>query len=76
MRFVEFTNGIKTYVSGEEQDLLKHIDENNSVLKKDLTERQQLLASRLTGKSILIRQKNGDQIEYKLSNSAEYTAPY
>ena len=76
MRFVEFTNGIKTYVSGEEQDLLKHIDENNSVLKKDMTERQQLLASRLTGKSILIRQKNGDQIEYKLSNSAEYTAPY
>lgn len=76
MRFVEFTNGIKTYVSGEEQDLLKHIDENNSVLKKDLTERQQLLASRLTGKSILIRQKNGDQTEYKLSNSAEYTAPY
>lgn len=76
MRFVEFTNGIKTYVSGEEQDLLKHIDENNSVLKKDLTERQQLLASRLTGKSILIRQKNGDQILYKLSNSAEYTAPY
>ena len=48
MRFVEFTNGIKTYVSGEEQDLLKHIDENNSVLKKDMTERQQLLASRLT----------------------------
>lgn len=76
MRFVEFVNGIKTFVSGEEQDLIRHIDEAGSVRKKDLKERQQLLANRLTEKSILIRQKNGEHIEYKLSNSAEYTAPY
>lgn len=76
MRFVEFTNGIKTFVSGEEQELIKHVMETGIVLKKDLKERQQLLAKRLAEKSILIRQKVGNDIQFKLSNSAEYTAPY
>ena len=70
MRFVEFTSGLQTFVSKEEADLVEEINKNGSMNKKDLSERQQVLARRLAEKSILIRQKHNDNIQYKLSSSA------
>ena len=70
MRFVEFTSGLQTFVSKEEEDLVEEINKNGSMNKKDLSERQQVLARRLAEKSILIRQKHNDNIQYKLSSSA------
>lgn len=70
MRFVEFTTGLQTFVSKEEEDLVEEINKNGSMNKKDLSERQQVLARRLAEKSILIRQKHNDNIQYKLSSSA------
>ena len=70
MRFVECTTGLQTFVSKEEEDLVEEINKNGSMNKKDLSERQQVLARRLAEKSILIRQKHNDNIQYKLSSSA------
>ena len=67
MRFVEFTSGLQTFVTREEQELIEQISEK-PVRKRDLTERQQEVARRLTEKSILIRQKQNDNIVFKLGN--------
>jgi hypothetical protein len=72
MRYVEFKNGLQTFVSGEEQDLIETIDEKGLVAKKDFTEREQLVARRLAEKSILTRQKTNDKIYYKISRNADH----
>ena len=69
MRFLEFKNGIQTYVTEEEQTLLNRIREEGLVGKKDLTEREQVVAHKLTQKNILIRQKQDEQINYRISKN-------
>lgn len=73
MRFVEFTNGLQTFVTKEEQDLIETMSKG-PVNKKDLSEREKLVARRLTEKSILTRQKHDDSIYYKLSEKANSTS--
>tara|TARA_Y100001937_G_C6946846_1_gene252864 strand:- start:303 stop:521 length:219 start_codon:yes stop_codon:yes gene_type:complete len=70
MRFVEFKQGYNTYVSGEETDLIEAIAKRGQVFKSELSEREQKVASNLTNKSILIRQRTDEKIYYKLSNQA------
>ena len=67
MRYVEFTQGYDTFVSGEEQDLIEAIMEKGQVLKNELSEREQKVASNLANKSILIRQRTDEKIYYKVS---------
>ena len=67
MRYVEFTQGYNTFVSGEEQDLIEAIAEKGQVLKRELSEREQKVASNLVNKSILIRQRTDEKIFYKIS---------
>lgn len=67
MRYVEFTQGYNTFVSGEEQDLIETITEKGQVLKSELSEREQKVASNLANKSILIRQRTDEKIYYKVS---------
>lgn len=67
MRYVEFTQGYNTFVSGEEQDLIEAITEKGQVLKNELSEREQKVASNLANKSILIRQRTDEKIYYKIS---------
>lgn len=76
MRYVEFTNGLQTFVSGEEQDLIEEIHNQGRVQKKDLTERQQEVARRLAEKSILTRQKTDDKIYYKIASKADHSTTY
>jgi len=73
MRYVEFTQGYNTFVSGEEQDLIEAITEKGQVLKNELSERQQKVASNLANKSILIRQRTDEKIYYKISRKARHT---
>ena len=75
MRFVEFTSGLQTFVTKEEQELIETMSKG-PVRKRDLTEREQQVASRLTEKSILTRQKKNDSIYYKLSKAANSTSTY
>lgn len=70
MRFVEFTQGYNTYVSGEETDLIEAIAKRGKVFKNELSEREQKVASNLASKSILIRQRTDEKIYYKVSNKA------
>ena len=67
MRYVEFTKGFSTFVSGEEQDLIEAIRAKGQVLKRELSEREQKGASNLANKSILIRQRTDEKIYYKIS---------
>ena len=67
MRYVEFTQGYNTFVSGEEQDLIETIIEKGQVLKSELSEREQKVASNLANKSILIRKRTDEKIYYKIS---------
>lgn len=75
MRFVEFTSGLQTFVTKEEQDLIETMSKG-PVNKRDLSEREQQVARRLTEKSILTRQKQNDSIYYKLSKAANSTSTY
>jgi|11_taG_2_1085331.scaffolds.fasta_scaffold78399_3 hypothetical protein len=69
MRFVEFTSGLTTFVTKEEQDLIDSMSKG-PVKKRDLSERQQQVARRLTEKSILTRQKHNENIYYRVHKSA------
>ena len=73
MRYLEFTQGYNTFVSGEEQDLIEAIAEKGQVLKRELSEREQKVASNLVNKSILIRQRTDEKIFYKISKGAGST---
>jgi hypothetical protein len=73
MRYVEFTQGYNTFVSGEEQDLIETITEKGQVLKSELSEREQKVASNLANKSILIRQRTDEKIYYKVSKQTGTT---
>ena len=74
MRFVEFKNGLITYVSGEEFDMLKMFAENKAVNKKDLSERELAVVNNLVNKEIIIRRKQNESITYRVSKNAEYSA--
>ena len=73
MRYVEFTQGYDTFVSGEEQDMIEAITEKGQVLKSELSEREQKVASNLANKSILIRQRTDEKIYYKVSKQTGIT---
>jgi 23S rRNA maturation mini-RNase III len=75
MRYVEFKNGIQTFVTKEEQELLIKLN-GSPIAKKDLTERENQVAKRLAEKSILTRQKNNDSIYYRVSKTTDNTTTY
>lgn len=75
MRFVEFTSGLQTFVTKEEQELIETMTEG-PVKKRDLSEREQQVARRLTEKSILARQKHDDSIYFTISKRANFTSTY
>ena len=75
MRFVEFTSGLQTFVTKEEQELIETMSKG-PVRKRDLTEREQQVARRLTEKSILTRQKHDDSIYFTISKAANTSSTY
>ena len=67
MKIIELTEQLKIAITNEEADLLKRFDETTPVMaKRDLNEREQLIASQLVNKSILKRTKDEQgRINYK-----------
>lgn len=65
MKIVELLNNIRLPVTNEEADLLGKFDNNDKVRKKDLNERERILASNLVSKDILSRLKHEGKIFYK-----------
>ncbi len=66
MKIVEITNSITVAITNEEADLLTQFDEDTPAMaKRDLTDRQQLLANQLVNKDVLQRKNENGQLIYK-----------
>lgn len=66
MRIVEITSKITVAITNEEADLLLKFDEETPVVaKRDLDDRQQLLANQLVNKDVLQRKNENGCIIYK-----------
>lgn len=64
MRFVEFGT-LMLPVTNEEQELLDKLGSEGTLKKRDLTEREQVIANDLVTKSIIIRKRIDDGIIFK-----------
>jgi len=69
MRFIEILNKLQIPITNEEQCVLERIQDKGTVNKRDLTEREQYLATQLVNKSIIIRKKHHGNIIYEKPNS-------
>ena len=61
MKIKELLNGIRVPITNEEADVLRKISNKGSILKSELSEREQLLANNLVTKDIVSRKKNADE---------------
>lgn len=64
MKIVELVNYIQLPVSNEEADLLAKFQNNQSITKSDLELREQVIASQLVNKGVLIRKNNNGKVEF------------
>lgn len=76
MRFLEFSKGPSTFITNEEQDLLRQIFNKGVVYKKKLSEREAELANRLVNKDLLLRKRIDDQITYQRSSKSKSQKSY
>lgn len=67
MKLIELTEQLQIAITNEEADLLKRFDEHTPVVaKRDLDEREKLIANQLVNKDILKRTKDEHgRINYK-----------
>jgi uncharacterized membrane protein YgaE (UPF0421/DUF939 family) len=67
MKIIELTEQLKIAITNEEAELLQKFDEERPVVaKRDLNEREQLIANQLVNKDILKRKKDEQgRINYK-----------
>ena len=66
MKIVEITSKLTVAITNEEADLLTQFDEDTSEMaKRDLDDRQQLLANQLVNKDVLQRKNENGRIIYK-----------
>ena len=74
MKIVELTQQLNIAITNEEADLLNKFDENTPVMaKRDLEDRDQVLANQLLNKNILRRIKDEQcRITYKRRTGKNY----
>ena len=65
MKIVELLNRIHLPITNEENELLSQFDTANAVYKRDLDERQQLIANQLVNKDVLTRRNENGKILFK-----------
>jgi hypothetical protein len=71
MKISELTSGVNIALTNEEADLLKKIDSN--ILRKDLSDREQVIANNLVIKGLLTRKKiDGKTTFQKLTETRNY----
>jgi hypothetical protein len=64
MKIVELVNHLQLPISNEEVDLLSKFRESLPIAKSELELREQMIASQLVNKGVLIRKNNNGKIEY------------
>lgn len=65
MKIVELINKVHVPITNEESDFLGKFHENKQVLKKDLHEREIVVANHLVNKDVLYRKNEDGQIVYR-----------
>jgi len=68
VRILEIENGPNIVLNNEESAIFEYIQYHQSVEKKDLDPRQQLLANQLVNKSLIVRRKINGNITYFISS--------
>lgn len=68
MKIAELASGLKTFLTNEQLDLIRHMKQNNNMLKKeDLTERGAYIAEELTSRGLIEREQDpNDEVYYTL----------
>lgn len=64
MKIIEVTQGLSMPITNEEADLLSKFYDENSVSRRDLTEREVVLANNLVVKDLLYRKNQSGQVTY------------
>lgn len=64
MKIVELLTNIHITISNEEADLLTQFENNQALDKKQLDQRQQVVANQLVNKDILLRRYQHGQTTY------------
>ena len=68
MKIVELLNNWYLPITNEESDLLAQFEEGTIIFKKDLNDRQQLLANQLVIKEVLQRKNQNGKTFYSKKN--------
>lgn len=69
MRFAEIAQGFPVFITGEEQTVLEKIQSAQYIMKRNLSEREQVIANSLVTKSVIQRKKQDGKIFYKAPSS-------
>ena len=70
MKIIDLTSGLRTAISNEENLLLERFKSaNGSLLRRELNERERVLAVDLVKKGVLTRTKLQGKIKYNLPNT-------
>ena len=64
MKIVELLNNVHIPITNEQADLLGRFQHESKISKKQLSEREQLIANQLTTQDILLRRNENGQITY------------
>jgi dynactin complex subunit len=64
MKVLDLPAGYQILISNEQSELLDKFDETDIILKRQLTEREQVLASELVHKGVLTRCTHQDKLAY------------
>jgi hypothetical protein len=67
MKIIELTDALLIQINNEEAELLERF-EGEPVAKRELTERETVLANDLTVKGVLVRIKENGRLYYKRPN--------
>jgi hypothetical protein len=65
MKIVELLNNIRLPITNEEADILGKFHESEKLAKKDLDDRQKIVANHLVNKDVLIRRNENGSIYYR-----------
>jgi hypothetical protein len=64
MRVMDLPQGYQIMISNEQSELLDKFEEHEIILKRSLSERQQVLASELVNLGVLTRCSHQDKLAY------------
>ena len=65
MKIVELTNKLLLTITNEEAELMEKFISEETIAKRDLDEREQVIANQLTTKDVLLRTNEAGKTYYK-----------